>query len=412
MRLDYAIIGGGIVGLSTAFRFQTQYPHLRGIVIEKKNELAKHQTGHNSGVIHSGIYYKPGSLKAKNCITGYNELLAFCRDYGIPFERCGKIIVATEQSELPRLDNLFERGLQNGLTEIKKISGEEIRGYEPHARGVEAIVVPYTGIVDFKRVALKYAELFQNAGGTIALGEKVVGLREKTEIIEIETSRGVHSAKVVLNCAGLHSDAIASLSGAPVETRIIPFRGEYYEIKKERQYLVKNLIYPVPDPSFPFLGVHFTRRITGGIEAGPNAVLALRREGYKKTDLHLKDLFDIISWPGFRKIVWRYWRTGLGEYYRSFSKAAFSRALQKLVPEITEDDLIPGGSGVRAQACDKAGNLLDDFYIINQGRMIHLCNAPSPGATASLALGEELAGRLIKALDGIKSPLEGGSRGG
>ncbi len=393
---DVIIIGGGIVGLATALQIQKANPSLRILLIEKEKELARHQTGNNSGVIHSGLYYKPGSLKALNCIRGYQLLIDFCKENGIAFDLCGKIVVATEEKELPLLQNLFLRGQQNGLADLKKLSKEELKEYEPHVVGLEGIFVPQTGIVDYTKVALKYGELLQKNGATITLGERVVGIHNKNGKQEVVTGKSNYTTRLVINCAGLYSDKIARLTVPNIDVKIIPFRGEYYKLKKEKEYLVKNLIYPVPDPNFPFLGVHFTRMAKGGVEAGPNAVLAFKREGYKKSDINLVELAESLAWPGFQKVAAKYWRTGFGEMYRSFSKAAFTKALQKLIPAIQEDDLTEGGAGVRAQACSRDGGLVDDFLILEEKNVINVCNAPSPAATSSLAIGETVAVLAMK----------------
>lgn len=391
---DVIIVGGGIVGLATALQLQKSNPSLKILLIEKESTLARHQTGNNSGVIHSGIYYKPGSLKATNCIRGYHLLIDFCREQNIPFELCGKIIVATEEKERPLLNTLYERGNQNGLTGLKRLKQGELREYEPHVNGLEGIFVPQTGIVDYKLVAEKYGEVLRANGASIHLNEKVNSIRES----EVITDKGNYSARLVINCAGLYSDKVATMTVPNLNVKIIPFRGEYYKLRKEKEYLVKNLIYPVPDPNFPFLGVHFTRMAKGGVEAGPNAVLAFRREGYKKSDINLSELTESLLWPGFQKVAKKYWRTGLGEMYRSFSKAAFTKALQKLIPEIQEGDLVEGGAGVRAQACDREGGLVDDFMILEAKNAINVCNAPSPAATSSLAIGETVAALAMKRL--------------
>ena len=391
MKYDALIVGGGIVGLATALQLQKEKPGLKLAVLEKENELARHQTGNNSGVIHSGVYYKPGSLKARNCIRGYELLLAFCREHHVPFELCGKVIVATEQHELPLLENLYQRGLQNGLDQIRRITPDEIKSYEPYVAGLAGIHVPYTGIVDYKRVAEKYGELIRTQGGEIFLGQKVTGLQESGNTLEVVTADRTFATRLLINCAGLYSDKIAALSFPQLNVRIVPFRGEYYKLRPEKEYLVRTLIYPVPDPNFPFLGVHFTRMARGGVEAGPNAVLAFSREGYTKSNINLRELGETLAWPGFQKVAAKYWRTGLGEMYRSFSKTAFTKALQKLIPEIQESDLIEGGAGVRAQACDRDGGLVDDFLILEGKNVINVCNAPSPAATSSLAIGETVS---------------------
>lgn len=391
MKYDVVVVGGGIVGLATALQLQNANPNIKLLLLEKENALALHQTGNNSGVIHSGIYYKPGSLKATNCIRGYHQLVEFCQLNAIPFELCGKIIVATSPEEIPLLDNLFKRGIQNGLTDLKKINKEELKDYEPHVNGIEGVVVPQTGIVDFKLVAQKYGELIQTKGGEIRLGEKVIEIQESESACVVVSQKESYTTKLVINCCGLYSDKVARLTSPDLNLKIIPFRGEYYKLKKEKEYLVKNLIYPVPDPSFPFLGVHFTRMVGGGIEAGPNAVLAFSREGYNKRQINIRELAESLAWPGFQKVAFKYWKTGMGEMYRSFSKAAFVKALQKLIPEIQKDDLVDGGAGVRAQACDRNGGLVDDFMIVEKKHVINVCNAPSPAATSSLAIGETIA---------------------
>ncbi|MBS1680147.1 MAG: L-2-hydroxyglutarate oxidase [Bacteroidetes bacterium] len=394
--VDVLVIGGGIVGLATALQIQKSNPSLTILLIEKERVLAKHQTGNNSGVIHSGLYYKPGSLKAMNCIRGHHLLLDFCKENEIKFDLCGKIVVATETHELPLLQNLFERGKENGLNGFKKLSKDQLKEYEPHVAGLEGFFVPQTGIVDYTKVALKYGELLQKNGAEIKLGERVTDIRKGTGHVEVITTQSNYTSRLVINCAGLYSDKIAQLTVPSVDVKIIPFRGEYYKLKKEKEYLVKNLIYPVPDPNFPFLGVHFTRMAKGGVEAGPNAVLAFKREGYKKSDINFSELAESLAWPGFQKVAAKYWRTGFGEMYRSFSKSAFTKALQKLVPEIQEHDLTEGGAGVRAQACSRTGGLVDDFLILEEKNVINVCNAPSPAATSSLAIGETIAARALK----------------
>lgn len=389
--MDITIIGGGIVGLATALQIQSANPKLKILILEKESSLARHQTGNNSGVIHSGLYYKPGSLKATNCIKGYNMLLDFCRTNEIPFDLCGKIVVATEQQELPLLENLYTRGQQNGLTNLKKLTAEELKEYEPHVAGLAGIFVPQTGIVDYTVVANKYGEVFQKNGGTIHLNEKVLDIQHTNTHSVVITQTTSYTSKLVINCAGLYSDKVARMTVPNLNVKIIPFRGEYFKLKKEKEYLVKNLIYPVPDPNFPFLGVHFTRMAKGGVEAGPNAVLAFSREGYKKSNINVSELAESLAWPGFQKVAAKYWRTGMGEMYRSFSKAAFTKALQKLLPEIQESDLVEGGAGVRAQACDRNGGLVDDFLILEDTGVINVCNAPSPAATSSLAIGETIS---------------------
>jgi L-2-hydroxyglutarate oxidase len=396
MIYDYVIIGGGIVGLSTAYNIKLQNPKLNVAIIEKESHLAAHQTGHNSGVIHSGIYYKPGSLKAKNCIKGYNMLIDFCNTNEIPFELCGKLIVATCENELPELDKLYKRGLENGLDKISLLSAAEAKEIEPNVNVVKAIKVPYTGIIDYTLVAEKLAELFIKLGGEVFTGHKVEAIKTFYNWSEIVTAQKTFTSVSYINCAGLYSDKIAGLTEKKLDTRIIPFRGEYYMLKPEKRNLVKHLIYPVPDPNFPFLGVHFTRMIDGRVEAGPNAVLAFKREGYKMSDVDIEELFESLTWPGFQKVMLKYYKTGLGEFYRSFSKAAFTKALQRLIPAVQEDDLIPAEAGVRAQACDKFGGLIDDFKIIESSGAIHILNAPSPAATSSLSIGKTIAKMALK----------------
>lgn len=394
---DIAIIGGGIVGLATGLKILQSRPDLKIVILEKEDELAKHQTANNSGVIHSGLYYKPGSLKARNCINGYNELIKFCCEENIPFEITGKVVVATRNEQLNILDSLLERGLLNGLNGTRKITLEELKEYEPYCAGVGAIHVPQTGIVDYLKIALTFGKKIKELGGEIHTGCKVLKIKYQDSINQIETSTNSIKAKLLINCAGLYSDKVARLSDESIDdVKIIPFRGEYYKIKPEREYLVKNLIYPVPDPNFPFLGVHFTRMKKGGVEAGPNAVLAFKREGYKKSQINLAELAETLAWPGFQKVVGKYWKTGFGEFYRSFSKAAFTRALQELIPDITESDLIEGGAGVRAQACDRTGGLLDDFEIRESKYAINVLNAPSPAATSSLSIGKTVSDMVLK----------------
>ena len=396
---DVTIAGAGIVGLAAGLKLLEKNPALKILILEKEDGISKHQSGHNSGVIHSGIYYKPGSLKALNCRKGYNQLLKFCDKENIPYNICGKVIVATQEKELQYLENLYERGIANGLSGIKKISAEELKEYEPHAYGIKAIHVPYTGIIDFKVVCSKYSELIQASGGEIKLNEKIKKVISAGNNVEIITQNSSFTSKSFVNCCGLYSDEIAKLSSDYQDIRIIPFRGEYYKIKKEKHYLVKSLIYPVPNPEFPFLGVHFTTLIEGGVEAGPNAVLSFKKEGYTKTSFSLYDTFKTFSWRGFQKVMTKYMKIGLGEFYRSYSKGAFVKALQKLVPEITKDDLEKGGAGVRAQAIDRHGKLMDDFVIDNKNKIINVLNAPSPAATSSLAIGEKISEEIINRLN-------------
>ena len=401
MKYDVIIAGGGIVGLATALRILKNRPDAKVAVLEKENRVAQHQSSRNSGVIHSGIYYKPGSLRAVNCRRGYDMMTDFCRENGIPFDICGKIIAATSREECLRLDGILERGIANGLTGIRKITAAEAREIEPHVACLEAIFVPQSGIVDYGEVAGKYAELIVQSGGEVVTEQKVTGVHKTNGEITIETSnssRAQWHARVLVNCGGLYSDKLADMTGADTGLQIIPFRGEYYDLIPERQYLVKNLVYPLPNLNFPFLGVHFTRMIGGGIEAGPNAVLAFRREGYSRRDFHAGEFAEILSFPGFRKIARKYWRDGLGEMKRSYFKQAFVSALQRLVPEIKSEDLVPGRSGVRAMACDREGNMLDDFAIYACPGIVNVCNAPSPAATASLAIGETVAAQVLEQL--------------
>lgn len=395
MKTDFIIIGGGIVGLSTAYHLKKQKPELNVVVLEKESRIALHQTGHNSGVIHSGIYYKPGSLKAINCKKGYDELIQFCNENEIKYDLCGKIIVATEKEELPIMSGIYDRGLANGLLRIKKINAQEIKEIEPHCAGIEGIWVPQTGIIDYKEVSQKYADLFVQLGGEILFGQNVHEIKSIGSSSEIQTQNNRFETKWIINCAGLYSDKVAKMTNKEVDVQILPFRGEYFNIKKEKEYLVKNLIYPVPNPNFPFLGVHFTRMVHGGVEAGPNAVLAFAREGYTNKTVQWKELLETLGHPGFQKVALKYWKDGLYEMYRSYSKAAFTKALQRLLPEIRKEDLEAGNAGVRAQACDSMGNLSDDFLIFEGNNIINVCNAPSPAATSSLAIGESIASLAI-----------------
>ena len=393
-QFDVIIIGGGIIGLSTAMAFGKRNPRVRLLIVEKEDRIATHQTGHNSGVIHSGLYYKPGSLKARTCVEGAAAMVAFCREHAIPHEICGKVVVATREDELPALEELHRRGMANGVPNLSVLGPEQLREIEPHSTGLRALRVPGTAITDYVAVAEKYASIVAASGGTILTGAEVVGFVCRSGETVVETTKGEYSVGTVINCAGLHSDRIARLAaksaGYASDLMIVPFRGEYYEIIPERWGLVKGLIYPVPNPKFPFLGVHFTRRVRGGVEAGPNAVLALRREGYRKTDFRFSEAMATVTFPGFWRMARKYWQEGIQEYYRSLSKKAFVRALQRLLPELGNADLRPGGSGVRAQALDRSGKLLDDFQIIRSDGMIHVLNVPSPAATASLIIGQRI----------------------
>lgn len=390
MTPDVAVVGGGLVGLATALALAEG--HGRTVaVLEAEDRLAAHQSGHNSGVIHSGLYYKPGSLKAKLCVEGARSLYRFCAEEGIAHERCGKLVVATREDELPRLDELERRGQANGLAGLQRLRGDEIREHEPHAAGIAALWVPETGIVDYPAVAQAYARRIEAHGGTVWTCARVLDVRRNGAGLVAETTRGAVACRSLVNCAGLQSDRIAGLCGAPVDVRIIPFRGEYYELVPERRSLVRGLIYPVPDSRFPFLGVHLTRMVKGGVEAGPNAVLALKREGYHWTDVSPRDMAASAAWPGLWRLAARFWRTATFEVWRSLVKSAFVRDLQRLVPEIRAEDLFRAGAGVRAQALERNGALVDDFRIVHSENAIHVLNAPSPAATASLAIGRTIA---------------------
>ena len=395
---DVIVIGGGIVGLASAYSVLEQNAGLRLVVIEKENTLAAHQTGRNSGVIHSGLYYKPGSLKAQNCRNGYKLLLEFCAKEEVAYEICGKIVVATKTEEFSRLEELAIRGKANGLSRIRHLSESEIKDHEPHCAGRRGLFVPETGIIDYKQMCEKLAVRITALGGEIRLGEKIESISSSLGRQRVSTSHSSYDSKVVVVCAGLQADRLASKMDRNLDLRILPFRGEYFSLKPSAQKLVKNLIYPTPDPAFPFLGVHFTRMIDGSIECGPNAVLALAREGYLKTDFSMRDILETITWPGFRHVARQHWRTGLGEYKRSIFKSAFVTALQRLVPEITKDDLVPAAAGIRAQACSRDGDLLDDFEIRTIGSTVHICNAPSPAATASLSIGQHVALQVAELL--------------
>jgi L-2-hydroxyglutarate oxidase LhgO len=396
---DVVVVGAGIVGLASARELLRRHPELRLAVLDKEPAIGRHQTSHNSGVIHSGIYYAPGSLKARLCVQGARELYAYCAEKGIPTERCGKVIVATDEAELPRLQALYERGQANGVEGLELIGPERLRELEPHCVGVRAIFSPNTGIVDFSQVARAYADDVQAAGGEIRLRHAVLRIHRRADEVTLETSAGDVHGRHLLVCAGLYADRLAALTGAPREPRIVPFRGDYWVLRPPRRYLVRNLIYPVPDPAFPFLGVHFTRRITdGAVWLGPNAVLAFAREGYRRTDLHPRELAEALAYRGFLRLAARYWRTGLEEMLRDYSKRLFLESLQRYVPELVIADLLPGPSGVRAQALDAAGNLVDDFVVnVQEGRIIHVRNAPSPAATSSLAIARLIADQADQA---------------
>lgn len=392
---DVVIIGGGIIGIATAMQILDK-KNISLAVIETEDSLAKHQTGNNSGVIHSGLYYRPGSLKAQNCVTGRSLLYEFLQNHNINFERCGKLVVAVEENELPQLDTLYEKGIANGLTGLKKLSKEQLKEVEPHSAGVGGLLVPETGIVDYKTVTDAYSRIVKSNGGEINTNCKFISMKKFTDGLILKTSCGEIKTNFIINCAGLYSDRVAKLCGVNPGLKIIPFRGEYFKLKNEKEYLVKNLIYPVPDSRFPFLGVHFTRMIKGGVEAGPNAVLAFKREGYSKKDFSFKDSAEMFFYNGFWNMAAKYYQMGFAEFYRSFSKKAFVRALQKLIPEIQIDDITRGGAGVRAQALEPSGKLVDDFRIVEADKMIHVLNAPSPAATASLSIGDTISRLFVK----------------
>jgi len=391
-RYDVAIVGGGIVGLATALALVKRY-RVSMVLLEAEPGLATQQTGHNSGVIHSGLYYKPGSLKARNCVEGRERMYRFCADEGIPHERCGKLVVATDDAEVERLRDLQKRGEENGLSGLRWLENEEIREREPHATGSAALLVPDTGIVDFRLVAKRMAERAQEHELVVRTNEAVLSIEPETPGLRIVTTGSEVTCRHLVNCAGLFADRVARLCGLEPGVRIVPFRGDYWRLRPERRDLVRNLIYPVPDPAFPFLGVHFTRAIDGEIEAGPNAVLAWARKGYAKMSFSPRDAAEILTYGGFWRLATRYWRTGVGEFRRSWSHRSLVRALRKLLPDLREDDIEPHGSGVRAQAVSSDGKLLDDFHILEAERSFHVLNAPSPAATASLSIGSRLAER-------------------
>ena len=394
---NIAILGGGIVGLATAFRLSERYPQLRGLVLEKEAAVGEHQTGHNSGVLHSGIYYKPGTLRAQNCRTGKRAMEEFCAAHGVPFDLCGKVIVAVSEAELPQLDRILERGQQNGVR-CELIDRSRLCELEPHTAGIRAIHVPEAGIVNYRQVCRKMAELVAQRGSEVRTAARVLSVKHDSAQVAIQTTAGDFTADYAVSCCGLFSDRVARAAGHPVESLVVPFRGEFYELKPDAEFLCRSLIYPVPDPNFPFLGVHFTRMIEGGVECGPNAVLAFAREGYKKTDVNLRDLAETLGFRGFRKLAWKYWRTGAGEMWRSWSKAAFVRALQRLVPEVKSEQLVPARSGVRAQSITPEGAIVDDFVIHADGRVVHVLNAPSPAATSALNVGTLVVDKLAEQL--------------
>ena len=396
---DVVVVGGGIIGLATSMKLTQDFPKLKVAVLEKEKEVAQHQTGHNSGVIHAGIYYAPGSQKANFCSTGGKLLRDFCDEYGIAYDMCGKLIVATDDSEVPQLEELFKRGTENGAEGLRMVDQEEIKEIEPYSAGVKAILSPNTGIIDYFEVSQAYATRMRENGGDLLTNVEVISIENKDNLVYVNTTSGTIAAKYVLNCAGLHADIVARMMGVDVGVKIVPFRGEYFSIIPEKEHMVKGLIYPVPNPSMPFLGVHFTRRINGSVEAGPNAVLAFAREGYKKTDVNLKDTLGTLSYSGFWKMSAKYWKVGMHEQYRSLVKGVFVKSLQKLMPEITGDDLGNPGAGVRAQVIDSNGGLLQDFAIEASANAIHVLSAPSPGATSSLTISEYIVDLAQESFD-------------
>ena len=389
--LDIAIVGGGIVGLATALTLAQRHPGAGIAVLEKETDVAQHQTGHNSGVIHSGIYYRPGSLRARMAVAGSERMVAFCAEHGIPYDRCGKVIVATEAGQIPALEELARRGAANGVPGARLVGPDELRELEPHATGVRALHVPSAGIVNYSLVAQKYRELFEKTGGQVRTGAEVLGIAAEPNGLRLETAQGELRSRHVITCGGLFADRVSMSAGHTPQMKIAPFRGEYSALVPEKRYLVRNMIYPVSNPAFPFLGVHFTRRIDGAIEVGPNAVFAFKRQGYRWRDVSLGDTLDILGYAGFWRMAARYWRTGIGEMYRSLHKPAMVRELQKLVPDVRSQDLVRAGAGVRAQALDRQGKLIEDFHIVREPRIIHVLNAPSPAATASLSIGAAVA---------------------
>ena len=392
---DVAIIGGGIVGLATAMALLKHFK-ISLVILEAEDQVAAHQTGHNSGVIHSGLYYKPGSLKAINCVSGRDAMYRFCEEQNIIHERCGKIVIATSQNEIPSLNLLEERGRANDLVGMKRLKAEEIKEYEPYVNGIDGLFIPQTGIVDYTDVSKAYAKIIQEMGGFIKTGTRVTGFKKEQNEFILETSNNPVKTKNIINCAGLQSDRVAKLCGIKPGLQILPFRGEYYEIKPEKEYLVKNLVYPVPDVRFPFLGVHFTRMAKGGVEAGPNAVLAFKREGYKKSDISIPDVAQFSTYIGFWKMAIKYWQMSISETYRSYSKKAFVKALKRLIPQLEMDDVVAAGSGVRAQALTPDGKLVDDFRIVEADHQVHVLNAPSPAATASISIGESISRMAVQ----------------
>ena len=394
MKYDFTIVGAGIVGLSTAYKLSLKYPESKILVLEKEDKVAAHQTGKNSGVIHSGIYYKPGSYKARNCVDGRHQLVDFCQKHDVAIDVCGKVIVATDETEVPKLKEIYERGLQNEIEGIELINEERLKELEPHVNGVAAIHVPCAGIVDYAGVCRVLQQLIEESGGEVRFNRKVTKIRLKEDEVSIKAGNEEVASTYLINCAGLYSDHVAKSGGVESPVKIVPFKGEYYELKPEAEYLVNDLIYPLPNPEFPFLGVHFTRMALGGIECGPNAVFAFKREGYNKLSFDLRDTIETLNFPGFWKMAKEHWRMGLDEYRRSFSKKAFVKGLQKLIPEVREEHLKVSPSGIRAMALQRNGEILDDFYFEVADRQIHVLNAPSPAATAGLAIGDEIVKKV------------------
>ncbi len=396
-KTDIAIVGGGIVGLATSYELTKRFPAYRVTVMEKESHVGSHQTGHNSGVLHSGIYYKPGSLKALNCREGKQVMERFCEAEQIPYELCGKVIVAVDESEVERLENIFDRGQQNGV-QCEMIDADRLHELEPYAAGVRAIHVPEAGIVNYRRVCERLAEMLKEHEGEVLVDARVTAIDERNDEIVAGSTAGEVRADYLINCAGLHCDRVARLTGHRPKAKIVPFRGEFYKLKPDAEHFCRNLIYPVPDPAFPFLGVHFTKMIDGGVECGPNAVLAMAREGYKKTNFNLRDIAESLTYPGFLRLATKYWRVGAGEMWRSFSKSAFVRALQRLMPEIRSEHLVPARSGVRAQAITPSGGMVDDFLILPAGRIINVNNAPSPAATSAFNVAKLIVDELAPQL--------------
>jgi L-2-hydroxyglutarate oxidase LhgO len=399
VRYDIAVVGGGIVGLATSRELLRRHPRLRLVNLEKESDWHQHQSGHNSGVIHSGIYYKPGSLKAKLCVEGRKLLWDYCADKRIPYKNVGKLIVATNEAEIPRLMDLYERGRANGVERLELLDGAQIREREPHCRGIKAIASPVTGIVDYRVVARSYAADVKALGGELLLSHEISGFRRRNGITLLESPAGDVESRHTVTCAGLYSDALARMTGGARDPKIVPFRGDYLILKPEKRYLVNGNIYPVPDPNFPFLGVHFTPRMDGDIWLGPNAVLAFAREGYRFSDVKAKELLDAVAYPGFLRLALRYWQTGAGEMFRDLSRKAYVKALQRYIPELTPEDCLPGPSGVRAQAMRANGELVDDFVFDGAEGIVHVRNAPSPGATSSLAIARFIADEAERRFD-------------